>query len=567
MQKNSEKMDPLFYLANSLSPEEQSAADELMAGYDRQTKRWELIVKYQGNIKQYEDWDLRVEELINGYAVAIVTAEGGERLASLREVEYIEKPRPIYEQAVLGQRSSCITTVKRGAAGLEGKGVLVAVLDSGIDVESPFFRDESGRSRIRGLWDQNGEEGGTEYSEEEINEYLSSGIPFPVQDISGHGTAVTGILAASRGQDYEGVASACSLLVVKLRKSGGDVFSQSVDILRGVTYALRKAWEWDMPLVINLSYGTVWGSHKGDSLMERFINNAAEIGRTSIVVGCGNEGVGRSHAEVILRSGEISLVELEVGEYDFDFSLHFFYPGNESFEITLLSPLGEEIHFPAQEGVYERILETIRLDVTVSFPKPYTTYQEVFVRVTSAGDFLPGGIWYIRIRAVDVLTGEMQIYISSALARTGNTGFVIPTADMTLTIPSTAERVISVGAYSAYTNSYAAFSGRGMKGIGIQSFGLLKPDLVAPGVNIRIILPGGGFSTAEGTSFSTPFVSGSVALLMEWGIVRGNDAYLYGEKVKAVLRRGARRLAGFDVLPNEREGWGALCLQNSLGSD
>ena len=322
-----------------------------------------------------------------------------------------------------------------------------------------------------------------------------------------------------------------------------------------------------MPLVINLSYGTVWGSHKGDSLMERFINNAAEIGRTSIVVGCGNEGVGRSHAEVILRPGEISLVELEVGEYDFDFSLHFFYPGNESFEITLLSPLGEEIHFPAQEGVYERILETIRLDVTVSFPKPYTTYQEVFVRVTPAGDFLPGGIWYIRIRAVDVLTGEMQIYISSALARTGNTGFVIPTADMTLTIPSTAERVISVGAYSAYTNSYAAFSGRGMKGIGIQSFGLLKPDLVAPGVNIRIILPGGGFSTAEGTSFATPFVSGSVALLMEWGIVRGNDAYLYGEKVKAVLRRGARTLAGFDVLPNEREGWGALCLQNSLGSD
>lgn len=567
MQKNSEKMDPLFYLANSLSPEEQSAAEELMAGYDRQTKRWELIVKYQGNIKQYEDRDLRVEELINGYAVAIVTAEGGERLASLREVEYIEKPRPIYEQAVLGQRSSCITTVKRGAAGLDGKGVLVAVLDSGIDVESPFFRDESGRSRIRGLWDQNGEEGGTEYSEEEINEYLSSGIPFPVQDISGHGTAVTGILAASRGQDYEGVASACSLLIVKLRKSGGDVFSQSVDILRGITYALRKAGEWDMPLVINLSYGTVWGSHKGDSLMERFINNAAEIGRTSIVVGCGNEGVGRSHAEVILRSGEISLVELEVGEYDFDFSLHFFYPGNESFEITLLSPLGEEIRFPAQEGVYERILETIRLDVTVSFPKPYTTYQEVFVRVTPAGDFLPGGIWYIRIRAVDVLTGEMQIYISSALARTGNTGFVIPTADMTLTIPSTAERVISVGAYSAYTNSYAAFSGRGMKGIGIQSFGLLKPDLVAPGVNIRIILPGGGFSTAEGTSFATPFVSGSVALLMEWGIVRGNDAYLYGEKVKAVLRRGAGRLAGFDVLPNEREGWGALCLQNSLGSD
>ena len=92
----------------------------------------------------------------------------------------------------------------------------------------------------------------------------------------------------------------------------------------------------------------------------------------------------------------------------------------------------------------------------------------------------------------------------------------------------------------------------------------MKPDLVAPGVDIRVPMPGGGFSTVSGTSFATPFVSGSAALLMEWGIVRGNDPYLYGEKIKAYLRRGARPLPGFTQYPNSLVGYGALCVEESL---
>ena len=139
------------------------------------------------------------------------------------------------------------------------------------------------------------------------------------------------------------------------------------------------------------------------------------------------------------------------------------------------------------------------------------------------------------------------------------TGFYRPVASETLTIPSTAAKVITVGAYDSRLNAYADFSGRGGERLSYP-----KPDLVAPGVNITAPVPGGGYANVTGTSFATPFVTGSAALMMEWGIVRRNDPFLWGEKVKAYLRRGAQPLPGFEKYPNESVGWGALCTAQSL---
>ena len=130
----------------------------------------------------------------------------------------------------------------------------------------------------------------------------------------------------------------------------------------------------------------------------------------------------------------------------------------------------------------------------------------------------------------------------------------------TLTIPATAQRAISVSAYDSLTFVYADFSGRG----GIEGIPLGKPDLAAPGVNVLAPARDGGYLAFTGTSFATPFVTGGAALLMEWGIIRGNDPYLYGEKVKAYLRRGARELPGFTEYPNPQVGYGALCVRESL---
>jgi subtilisin family serine protease len=139
------------------------------------------------------------------------------------------------------------------------------------------------------------------------------------------------------------------------------------------------------------------------------------------------------------------------------------------------------------------------------------------------------------------------------------TGFLVPDSSVTLTIPSTASKSITVAAYDGNTDTFAPFSGRGY--VCCQ---MSKPDLAAPGVNIRSCAPGGGYTNRTGTSMACPFVTGSAALLMQYGILRGKDPYLYGEKLKAHLIRGARPLPAFSQYPNEQVGWGALCLKDSL---
>lgn len=141
-----------------------------------------------------------------------------------------------------------------------------------------------------------------------------------------------------------------------------------------------------------------------------------------------------------------------------------------------------------------------------------------------------------------------------------DTRFLRPVEETTLTIPSTASKVITVGAYDALTNAYADFSGRGGRN------GIQKPDLVAPGVDILTAAPDGRYTRQTGTSFAVPFVTGAAALLMQYGIINGNDPYLYGEKVKAYLRRGAAPLLGIREYPDERVGYGSLCLESSLPS-
>ena len=139
------------------------------------------------------------------------------------------------------------------------------------------------------------------------------------------------------------------------------------------------------------------------------------------------------------------------------------------------------------------------------------------------------------------------------------TGFYSSNAEETLTIPSTAAKVTTVGAYDSRLNAFADFSGRGGRRLSYP-----KPDLAAPGVDITAPVPGGGYGSFTGTSFAVPFVTGSAALLMEFGIIRGRDPFLWGEKVKAYLRRGAQPLRGFDEYPNPEIGYGTLCLSASI---
>lgn len=590
-----QKLENILNLALETPEEEREQTESLNVGYSAETRSWELIVKYHGSLDRLREQNIVVEELIAGYAVLTVPEALVDMVSDTPEIEYVEKPKRFYYGQTFPAGTSCFPPVTMRTPFLNGRGVLLAVLDSGITWDLEVFRKADGSTRIRYLWDQTVSEEtasmrygkmpdgfslGTEYTAEEINAALQMHALdryrlIPSRDLSGHGTAVAGI-AAGKSADgfYTGAAPEAELIVVKLGlpgNSGGveEGFPRTTEILRGVTYALRKARQLNMPLVINLSFGNSYGSHDGSSLLERFLDNASEIGRTVICVGSGNEGAARGHfAGNITRD---SRVELAVGNYERNLNIQLWKNYSDVFRIRLQAPGGEEAELSTniQGGKYTLELEQTRILVYLGEPLPYAVAQEIYLDMIPAeGSYINAGIWTIRLEPVVTVTGQYYLYLPAGNGRGDSTGFYRSTPQVTLTVPSTAAKVITVGAYDPVYDTYADFSGRGYadstRTIGVAAAGLTKPDLVAPGVNIQAPDVYGTFTPTTGTSFATPIVSGAAALLMEWGIVRGNDPFLYGEKIKAYLRKGARPLKGEKEYPNDRVGYGRLCVADSL---
>lgn len=590
-----QKLENILNLALETPEEEREQTESLNVGYSAETRSWELIVKYHGSLDRLREQNIVVEELIAGYAILTVPEALVDMVSDTPEIEYVEKPKRFYYGQTFPAGTSCFPPVTMRTPFLNGGGVLLAVLDSGITWDLEVFRKADGSTRIRYLWDQTVSEEmgdvrygkmpdgfsiGTEYTAEEINAALQ--MPaldryrrIPSRDLSGHGTAVAGI-AAGRSADglYTGAAPEAELIVVKLGlpgNSGGveEGFPRTTEILRGVTYALRKARQLNMPLVINLSFGNSYGSHDGSSLLERFLDNASEIGKTVICVGSGNEGAARGHfAGNITRD---SRVELAVGNYERNLNIQLWKNYSDVFRIRLQAPGGEEAELSTniQGGKYTLELEQTRILVYLGEPLPYAVAQEIYLDMIPAeGSYINAGIWTILLEPVVTVTGQYYLYLPAGNGRGDSTGFYRSTPQVTLTVPSTAAKVITVGAYDPVYDTYADFSGRGYadstRTIGVAAAGLTKPDLVAPGVNIQAPDVYGTFTPTTGTSFATPIVSGAAVLLMEWGIVRGNDPFLYGEKIKAYLRKGARPLRGEMEYPNDRVGYGRLCVADSL---
>lgn len=572
-----QKLDNLLNLALDATEEEREKSRNLNVGYEKQTRKWEIIVKYS-------EMGDSVEALLGGSGISVVPLLGGYAIVTLPEsmleeysrrpqIEFIEKPTRLYFEDLFSKEASCITQVQRDEPGnlqLTGRGVLIGIVDSGVDYRHPAFLTADGKSKILRLWDQsipgNPPEGyatGTEYTNEEINEALSLSVQegrrlVPSEDGSGHGTAVLGVAAGSdfsRGAVNRGVAYESDLLVVKMGIPRQDSFPRTTELMQGVDYLVRQAIRLGRPIALNLSFGNNYGSHRGDSLLETYLDNVSGMGKNVICVGMGNNGNDALHTGEKLSPGEIQEIELGVGAFEPTLNVQLWKNYEDEMEIYLEHPAGERVG-PLFETLGAQRWQAGNTELLIYYgkPAPYHVTQEIYV------DFLPqdektpyvdSGVWKIILAARNIKNGEYFLWLPGGKTLNPGTAFYLPRPQGTLTIPATARRVISVGAYDARQNTYADFSGRGCRALPYP-----KPDLAAPGVDIYAPRPGGGYAAFTGTSFSTPFVTGAAALLMEWGIIRRNDPYLYGEKLKAYLRRGAKALQGSEKLPNDLIGWG-----------
>ena len=279
-----------------------------------------------------------------------------------------------------------------------------------------------------------------------------------------------------------------------------------------------------------------------------------------ICVGTGNEGNTGGHISGKLGQQEERILEFGISQQEPVMNIQLWKSYVDQFQIILIHPDGESFG-PLQERLGAQRILAGNTEILIYYgePKPYTTAQEIYFDFIPVGTYLTSGIWKIHLHGKRIREGNYNLWLPGGNVLNPVTGFYRPVASETLTIPSTAAKVITVGAYDSRLNAYADFSGRGGERLSYP-----KPDLVAPGVNITAPVPGGGYANVTGTSFATAFVTGSAALMMEWGIVRRNDPFLWGEKVKAYLRRGAQPLPGFEKYPNESVGWGALCTAQSL---
>ena len=584
---NNEKLDSILNLSLETDEEQRAKSGILNEGYDEQTGTWEVIVKYHGDVTGLFLMTETADILLNGYAIIQATREQLEELVLREQIEFMEMPKGLQYDVYRAKQASCVLPVVTGADGLGGRGVLVAVIDSGIDYLLRDFRNEAG-SRILLLWDQTLESSdrgsgmysmGREFTKADIDraieaadrgngrmDYTAARELLPSVDDSGHGTAVAGIAAGSSPAAlYRGVAPESELIIVKLRGQRQNA-PLTTDLMRAVTYVYRKAEELGRPVVMNVSIGDTYGPHDGTSLLERFIDSVCTNGRNVICIGAGNEASSNGHTAFVPVTEE--RIEVAVAARERETNVQLWKNFVDECEITVEAPNGERYRVDVRRrGKQEWMIENTRVLIYVAPPKPFSVNEEVLFEFIPTEEYIDSGIWaFIIVPAADS-QHDYHMFLPGAAVRNFGTRFVRPTPELTMTIPAFASGALTVGAYDITTNAYADFSGRG-RSLGEEGRIFFatdsKPDIAAPGVGIRAPAAGGGYASFTGTSFATPIVTGSVALMMEWGIIRGNDLFLYGEKVKAYLRKGAKPLDGDSFYPNEKTGWGALCLADSF---
>ncbi len=455
---------------------------------------------------------------------------------------------------------------------LYGQGVLVGIVDTGIDFTHQAFIQEDGTTRILSLWDQSIMEGdGTEefpfgqvYTREDINQALQLEDPrsvIPSRDDVGHGTFLAGVAAGreNRQQEFSGVAPLAELVVVKCKQAKNSYREyygipenvpayQENDILMGLSYIIQVARRERKSVAICLGMGTNMGSHDGETKLALFLNQYAALRGISISCSIGNEGNARHHHHIVQQEDEVGIV-VEGMLDGFMSQLWWRTPGTLSLDVV--SPSGEvagDIQaIPGDRYRKQFLLENTTLEIFFGLAQLETRSQVVVFRFLAPKT----GIWKIRLRSTHPNPDfHMWLPIRQFLPR--DVYFQKPDPETTLCNPSCSENVVTVAAYNVRDEALYFEGSRGF-----TPSGRIKPDVTAPGVEVTGTFPRGRYGTMTGTSVAAAFVTGINALFMQQYLEAGTGFY-----TKELLIRGA--VGRGDPVPNQEWGYGTVDAYRSL---
>ena len=466
---------------------------------------------------------------------------------------------------------------------LKGNGMVIAVIDSGIDYRHPAFRNAAGTSRITCIWDQSIPAGGpganvpygTEFTEQQINEALESENPYavvPSRDENGHGTFLAGIAAGSAdpAEGFSGAAPEATIIVVKLKPikqylrefyllpEEADAYQED-DIMFAVHYAVQCARRMKKPLSICIGLGTSQGAHLGTGPLQQFLNWVSSYAQNAVSVAAGNEGNARHHFSGRIREGDRDLTaELRIGEQETGFVMEFWGDMPNFYSMNIIAPTGERAEIKTNLGGevqnFRFVFLPTRIQATYIRVERQSGSTLIFLRFLDPAP----GIWKFQIYGEIEFDIGFHMWLPVGRMITEETYFVESSPENTITNPGDTEGAMTMTAYNYRDGSLYLNASRGY-----LTNGRVKPDMAAPGVAIKGSVPGnadvGLYAVRSGTSISAAQTAGAAALLMEWAAVRGAIPSLNGKSIKNYLIRGASRDRNRDY-PNQEWGYGALNL-------
>lgn len=553
------------------------------------------VVEYIGNILESIN-NIDYASILSGLSnFAIIAVKDGMVRDLLKDVPEIINIEKSYAFLLSDMESDDSTysynIINKEGVPFNGEGVIVGIIGTGIDYLNERFMTVDKKSRVVAIWDQTLEKGippetlkfGVEFNKSDIDSAISKkilgGNPYeivPHIDETGEGTAIAGVIGARKlsvGDIMEGIAPNCEFAIVKLKEAKNITIEknclvnpevkiyESTDIGLGIRYLSELQDKLKKPMVVYVPLGNNCSGHDGSNALERYMEIFTNKKGFILTTNTGSEGSGESHTSGNLtKTGDMKTIDLEIAKNEKAFCTSIWITKPSKVSIGVILPNGERIDKISSPTLDEKeeVFKLNNIEVRIQFFIQQQTGGEQVIFILANGDV--GGIWQINLYGDYIVEGRYDAWIQQRRLRKKETKFLNTDSYVTLMIPSTSENIIATTYYNQVNDTLDLNAGNGF-----TRDGRIKPSITVGAKEILTVGKNNTLIVASGAAMAGGILSGVVALLLQWGIVDGNDINLYSSKVNIYLIRGTKREKEI-VYPNPQWGYGVLDIQELFKS-